>query len=144
MALPQHRLELSPNVDVCVSIPGAPGTKPAACDFGLRRAWGDYTVIFDSEDSPDPKMLRKAVRDFRNAPPGVVCLQARLLFWNILEGQLGSKRWMSAFVTRMYFVEYVVHFEFVLRGMARSPRPAARRHVQHLRDRRAARDRDHD
>ena len=116
---PQQRLEIAPNVDVCVSIPGAPGTKPAACDFGLRRAWGDYTVIFDSEDSPDPKMLLKAVRDFRNAPPGVVCLQARLLFWNILEGQLGSKRWMSAFVTRMYFVEYVVHFEFVLRGMAR-------------------------
>ena len=116
---PQERLEIAPNVDVCVSIPGAPGTKPAACDFGLHRAWGDYTVIFDSEDSPDPKMLLKAVRDFRNAPPGVVCLQARLLFWNILEGQLGSKRWMSAFVTRMYFVEYVVHFEFVLRGMAR-------------------------
>jgi cellulose synthase/poly-beta-1,6-N-acetylglucosamine synthase-like glycosyltransferase len=116
---PQERLEISPNVDVCVSIPGAPGTKPAACDFGLHRAWGDYTVIFDSEDSPDPKMLLKAVRDFRDAPPGVVCLQARLLFWNILEGQLGSKRWMSAFVTRMYFVEYVVHFEFVLRGMAR-------------------------
>jgi glycosyltransferase XagB len=116
---PQELLEIAPNVDVCVSIPGAPGTKPAACDFGLHRAWGDYTVIFDSEDSPDPKMLLKAVRDFRNAPPGVVCLQARLLFWNILEGQLGSKRWMSAFVTRMYFVEYVVHFEFVLRGMAR-------------------------
>jgi cellulose synthase/poly-beta-1,6-N-acetylglucosamine synthase-like glycosyltransferase len=112
-------LDLAPNVEVCVSIPGAPGTKPAACDFGLHRASGDYTVIFDSEDSPDPKMLLKAVRDFRNAPPNVVCLQARLLFWNILEGQLRSKRWMAAFVTRMYFVEYVVHFEFVLRGMAR-------------------------
>ena len=48
----------------------------------------------------------------------MVCLQARLLFWNILEGQLrlplaGRARY------RMYFVEYVVHFEFVLRGMAR-------------------------
>ena len=26
---------------------------------------------------------------------------------------------MAAVVTRMYFVEYAVHFEFVLRGMAR-------------------------
>jgi glycosyltransferase XagB len=114
-----ERIELAPNVEVCVSIPGAPGTKPAACDFGLYRARGDYTVIFDSEDSPDPRMLLKAVRDFRNAPPGVVCLQARLVFWNILSEQLRSRRWMAAFVTRMYFVEYVVHFEFVLRGMAR-------------------------
>jgi glycosyltransferase XagB len=114
-----ERIELRPNVEVCVSIAGAPGTKPAACDFGLHLAWGDYTVIFDSEDSPDPLMLLKAVRDFRNAPPEVVCLQARLLFWNILEGQLKSRKWLAAFVTRMYFVEYVVHFEFVLRGMAR-------------------------
>jgi cellulose synthase/poly-beta-1,6-N-acetylglucosamine synthase-like glycosyltransferase len=118
---PDHpeRMQLARNVEVCVSIPGAPGTKPAACDFGLYLARGDYTVIYDSEDSPDPKMLLKAVRDFRNAPPDVACLQARLLFWNILEGQLRSKRWLAAFVTRMYFVEYVVHFEFVLRGMAR-------------------------
>jgi glycosyltransferase XagB len=114
-----ERIELAPNVDVVVSVPGAPGTKPSACDFGLYQARGDYTVIFDSEDSPDPQILLKAVRDFRNAPPEVACLQARLLFWNILEGQLLSRRWLSAFVTRMYFVEYVVHFEFVLRGMAR-------------------------
>ncbi len=76
-------------------------------------------MIFDSEDSPDPRMLLKAVRDFRSAPPRVACLQARLVFWNILEGQFRSRQWMAAFVTRMYFVEYVVHFEFVLRGMAR-------------------------
>jgi len=114
-----ERIRLAPNVEVCASIPGAPGTKPAACDFGLHRAWGDYTVIFDSEDSPDPKMLLKAVRDFRAAPPSVACLQARLLFWNILGGQLRSRRWQAAFVTRMYFVEYVVHFQFVLRGLAR-------------------------
>lgn len=118
-AEPPEWIELAPNVEVCVSIPGAPGTKPAACDFGLYRAWGDYTVIFDSEDSPDPRMLLKAVRDFRNAPPSVACLQARLLFWNILAGQIRSRRWLAGLVTRMYFVEYVVHFEFVLRGMAR-------------------------
>jgi glycosyltransferase XagB len=114
-----ERIELAPNVEVIVSIPGTPSTKPSACDFGLYQARGDYTVIFDSEDSPDPQMLLKAVRDFRNAPAKVACLQARLVFWNILEGQFFSRRWLSAFVTRMYFVEYVVHFEFVLRGMAR-------------------------
>ena len=137
-----ERIELAPNVEVVVSIPGAPGTKPAACDFGLYHARGEYTVIFDSEDSPDPRILLKAVRDFRNAPPEVACLQARLLFWNILAGQTRSRRWMAGFVTRMYFVEYVVHFEFVLRGMARIGLvPPLGGHVEHLRDRRAAGDR---
>ena len=102
-----------------LSVPGAPGTKPSACDFGLKHATGEYTVIYDSEDSPDPLMLLKAVRDFRVAAPSVACLQARLLFWNILPGQMRSRDWLAGLVTRMYFVEYVVHFEFVLRGMAR-------------------------
>jgi cellulose synthase/poly-beta-1,6-N-acetylglucosamine synthase-like glycosyltransferase len=115
-----ERLALPPYAEVVISIPGAPGTKPSACDFGLYHARGTFTLIFDSEDSPDPRMLLKAVRDFRDAPPRVACLQARLLFWNILAAQLRSRReWLAAIVTRMYFVEYVVHFEFVLRGMAR-------------------------
>src|SRR5207244_4331774 len=113
------RIELPANATVVLSVPGAPGTKPSACDFGLHHATGDYTVIFDSEDSPDPGMLLKAVRDFRTAPPEVACLQARLLFWNILPEQMRSRQWLAGLVTRMYFVEYVVHFEFVLRGMAR-------------------------
>ena len=113
-------LALPSYASVVLSIPGAPGTKPSACDFGLYYARGDYTLIFDSEDSPDPQMLLKAVRDFRHAPPRVACLQARLLFWNILAARPRSlKERLAAIVTRMYFVEYAVHFEFVLRGMAR-------------------------
>jgi cellulose synthase/poly-beta-1,6-N-acetylglucosamine synthase-like glycosyltransferase len=116
----EEQLRLPSYASVILSIPGAPGTKPSACDFGLFHARGEYTVIFDSEDSPDPQMLLKAVRDFRNAPPRVACLQARLLFWNILPARLRSpKEWLAAIVTRMYFVEYAVHFEFVLHGMAR-------------------------
>src|SRR5258708_39867108 len=103
-------LDLAPNVEVCVSIPGAPGTKPAACDFGLHRARGDYTVIFDSEDSPDSQMLLKAVRDFRAAPPDVACLQARLLFWNILGDQLRSRHWLAALVTPLPFLADPVPF----------------------------------
>jgi glycosyltransferase XagB len=114
------RIELPRYATALVTVLGAPGTKPAACDFGLAQARGEYTLIFDSEDSPDPWMLLKAVRDFRAAPPQVACLQARLLFWNILAEKLRTRaEWMAAIVTRMYFVEYAVHFEFVLRGMAR-------------------------
>jgi len=112
-------LALPPYASVVLTTPGAPGTKPSACDFGLHHAKGEYTVIFDSEDSPDPLMLLKAVRDFRQAPPAVACLQARLLFWNVGSPRHGSRGWLASAVTRMYFAEYVVHFEFVLRGMAR-------------------------
>jgi cellulose synthase/poly-beta-1,6-N-acetylglucosamine synthase-like glycosyltransferase len=116
----EEPLPLPDYAKVVLSVPGAPGTKPSACDFGLFHAHGEYTVIFDSEDSPDPKMLLKAVRDFRTAPPRVACLQARLLFWNILPVRLRTpSQWLTAIVTRMYFVEYAVHFEFVLHGMAR-------------------------
>jgi cellulose synthase/poly-beta-1,6-N-acetylglucosamine synthase-like glycosyltransferase len=119
-AADDERIELPACATTILTIPGAPGTKPSACDFGLAHARGQYTLIFDSEDSPDPWMLLKAVRDFRASPPQVACLQARLLFWNILAGKLRSRaQWMAAIVTRMYFVEYAVHFEFVLRGMAR-------------------------
>jgi cellulose synthase/poly-beta-1,6-N-acetylglucosamine synthase-like glycosyltransferase len=116
----EERIRLPHYAALVTSIPGAPGTKPSACDFGLVYARGDYTVIFDSEDSPDPLMLLKAVRDFRRAGPRVACLQARLLFWNILPVPIRRpKEWLGALVTRMYFVEYAVHFEFVLAGMAR-------------------------
>jgi cellulose synthase/poly-beta-1,6-N-acetylglucosamine synthase-like glycosyltransferase len=119
-ATEDESLPLPPCASVVLSQPGAPGTKPSACDFGLFHARGEYTVIFDSEDSPDPLMLLKAVRDFRNAPPRVACLQARLQFWNILPVRITAPReWLAAIVTRMYFVEYSVHFEFMLRGMAR-------------------------
>lgn len=119
-AADDDRIELPPYATAILTSPGAPGTKPSACDFGLAHARGQYTLIFDSEDSPDPWMLLKAVRDFRVSPPQVACLQARLLFWNILAQKLRSRaEWMAAVVTRMYFVEYAVHFEFVLRGMAR-------------------------
>ncbi len=115
-----EKLDLPSYASAVLTVPGAPGTKPSACDFGLHHARGKYTVIFDSEDSPDPWMLLKAIRDFRSAPAEVACLQARLLFWNILTGNLRSrKEWQAAIVTRMYFAEYSVHFEFVLRGMAR-------------------------
>src|SRR5260370_18980809 len=105
----EEELRLPAYASVVLSVPGAPGTKPSACDFGLFRARGDYTVIFDTEDSPDPQMLLKAVRDFRNASPRVACLQPRLLFWNILPVRLPSPQdWATPTLPRISFVEYAV------------------------------------
>jgi len=65
-----------------------PRTKPAACNYALRLARGEFTVIFDAEDRPEPDQLRKAVAAFRSSPREVGCLQARLNFYNANENWL--------------------------------------------------------
>jgi len=34
--------------------PSKPQTKPKACNFALRFARGEYLVVYDAEDRPDP------------------------------------------------------------------------------------------
>jgi glycosyltransferase XagB len=93
-----------------VAIPsGGPKTKPNALNVGLSLATGDYVVIYDAEDRPQPDQLLKAVAAFRSASPDIACFQARLAFWNR----------DSTWVTRLYWSEYVTHFEWVLPGAAR-------------------------
>jgi glycosyl transferase family 2 len=42
-----------------VSVPeGSPRTKPRACNFGLMQAFGQYVVIYDAEDIPEPTQLK--------------------------------------------------------------------------------------
>ena len=89
--------------------PGGPKTKPNALNFGLARATGELCVIYDAEDRPEQDQLLKAVACFRDSPEEVVCVQARLAFWN------GTSSW----VTRFYWAEYVAHFEWGLTGAAK-------------------------
>ena len=91
--------------------PAGPGTKPKALNYGWSWVTGDQVVIFDAEDSPDPDQLLKAVAGFRctrDLRPRVVCLQARLVFWNARPHRVSS----------LYFAEYLVHFNWVLKGLA--------------------------
>ncbi|MDQ0922356.1 cellulose synthase/poly-beta-1,6-N-acetylglucosamine synthase-like glycosyltransferase [Pseudarthrobacter sp. W1I19] len=86
-----------------------PRGKPKALNMGLAQAVGAFCVIYDAEDRPDPDQLLKAVAAFRAAPEDVGCVQARLFFWN------ESSTW----ITRFYWIEYVIHFEWVLPGLAK-------------------------
>src|SRR5690242_11977297 len=47
--------------DGCFSVlhvpPGEPRTKPRACNYALPLARGEFTVIFDAEDRPEPDQL---------------------------------------------------------------------------------------
>jgi cellulose synthase/poly-beta-1,6-N-acetylglucosamine synthase-like glycosyltransferase len=117
---PGETLDLPRNVTPALRLEGTPATKPAAMAFGLAIATGELTVIYDAEDSPSRNQLDEAARAFARAGPDVACLQARLTFWNILPGLKGTRRsWMASLIPRLYYVEYAVHFEFVLKGMAR-------------------------
>jgi cellulose synthase/poly-beta-1,6-N-acetylglucosamine synthase-like glycosyltransferase len=91
-----------------VTIPrGAPQTKPRACNVGLYFASGEYLVIYDAEDAPDPDQLKKCVVAFRRGGPKTVCVQAALNYFNADENVL----------TRMFTLEYNYWFDYMLAGL---------------------------
>lgn len=105
--------DLPSNFEV-VEVPVAmPRTKPKACNYGMSRATGEYLVIFDAEDRPEPDQLKKAVRLFAASDDDVICLQARLNFYNRDRN----------FLTRLFTAEYSAWFDLCLPGMVRVDAP---------------------
>ncbi len=91
-----------------ITVPrGHPQTKPRACNVGLYFATGDYLVIYDAEDRPDPDQLKKAVVAFRRGGDDMACVQASLNFFNDSENVL----------TRMFTLEYSYWFDYMLAGL---------------------------
>jgi glycosyltransferase XagB len=86
---------------------GTPQTKPKACNVGLFFARGDYLVIYDAEDKPEPDQLKKAVVAFGRGGERLACVQAALNYWNVYENVL----------TRMFTVEYSFWFDYMLPGL---------------------------
>ena len=84
-----------------------PKTKPKACNYGLAFAKGKYTVIFDAEDLPDPMQLKKAHLGFESSKRSVVCLQAKLSYYNVHQNLL----------TRFFTAEYSLWFGMTLGGL---------------------------
>ncbi|MBF4461025.1 MULTISPECIES: glycosyltransferase [unclassified Rathayibacter] len=103
--------------------PGGPQTKPRACNYGLSFARGEFVVIYDAEDRPDPDQLRMCVRLFRadafereHVDPSqkqLVCLQGALSYFNADYNVL----------TRMFAVEYAHWFGAMLPGLDQSHLP---------------------
>ncbi|MDQ6696550.1 MAG: glycosyltransferase [Actinomycetota bacterium] len=92
---------------------GGPQTKPKACNIGLALAEGDYLVIYDAEDLPDGGQLRSVLAQFDAADDDVICLQARLNYFNADENIL----------TRMFALEYSYWFDCMLPGLDRCGLP---------------------
>jgi cellulose synthase/poly-beta-1,6-N-acetylglucosamine synthase-like glycosyltransferase len=91
----------------------APQTKPKACNFALRFARGEYLVVYDAEDRPEPDQLRKVVATFRRSPTNTACLQCRLNYYN------AGENWL----TRMFTLDYTLWFDQVLPGLERLGMP---------------------
>jgi len=90
-----------------------PRTKPKACNYALSLARGEYVVIYDAEDRPDAQQLRLAVAAFAHAPQEVVCLQAKLGYYNRDDNML----------TRWFSLEYAQLFALLLQGLCRLRMP---------------------
>jgi glycosyltransferase XagB len=89
--------------------PSQPQTKPKACNYALRFARGEYLVIFDAEDKPEPDQLRKVVAAFRRAPNNVACVQCRLNYYN------RDENWL----THLFTLDYSLWFDLMLPGLER-------------------------
>ena len=106
-------MHLPPHFEIITVPEGEPRTKPRACNFGLLQARGDYIVIYDAEDIPDPLQIKKAVLTFAKQGPQVACVQAKLNFYN--ENQNLLTRWFTA--------EYSLWFDLTLPGMQQAGLP---------------------
>ena len=84
-----------------------PKTKPKACNYGLSLALGEFVVIYDAEDQPEPEQLKKAYLGFQNAAQNVYCLQAKLNYYNPHHNLL----------TKLFTAEYSLWFDLVLPGL---------------------------
>lgn len=84
-----------------------PKTKPKASNYGLKHATGEYIVIYDAEDVPDPFQLKKAILAYSKTDSRTICIQAKLNFYNPHQNLL----------TRVFTAEYSLWFDLVLTGL---------------------------
>jgi glycosyltransferase XagB len=89
--------------------PSLPKTKPKACNYALGFARGEYLVVYDAEDRPEPDHLRKVVATFARSSENTACLQCRLNYYN------ANDNWL----TRMFTLDYSLWFDQVLPGLER-------------------------
>ena len=84
-----------------------PKTKPKALNYGLMHANGEYIVVFDAEDIPEPNQLKKAFLAFQRGGSKIKCIQAKLNFYNPHQNTL----------TKVFTAEYSLWFDLVLTGL---------------------------
>lgn len=89
--------------------PSEPRTKPKACNYALKFSRGEFVVIYDAEDQPEPGQLKLAIKTFRESNDKLACIQCALNYYNSRENWL----------TRMFTMEYTFWFDLMLPAMSR-------------------------
>jgi hypothetical protein len=100
---------LPSHVEFVIVPKSKPLTKPKACNYALAFARGEFLVVYDAEDVPDPRQLRMALGAFDEGGPRMACVQGQLMFYNARENWL----------TRQSAIEYAALFELLLPALAR-------------------------
>jgi glycosyltransferase involved in cell wall biosynthesis len=103
------RLALPPCFRTVLVPERPPHTKPKALNYALELARGEYVVVYDAEDRPQPDQLRRALEAFAASPPHTGCVQARLNIYNSRDSWL----------TRQLTVEYSALFDAILPALSR-------------------------
>lgn len=85
-----------------------PKTKPKACNYAMQFALGEFVVIYDAEDKPEPDQLLNAVAKYKGLDSSYACLQARLKIEHTKFDILGF----------LFKLEYEMWFSYLLNGLA--------------------------
>jgi cellulose synthase/poly-beta-1,6-N-acetylglucosamine synthase-like glycosyltransferase len=101
------------NIEIVLVPSIGPQTKPKALNYGLTLARGDIVAVYDAEDRPDPLQLRRAALALARSPKEVVCIQAKLSYFNPHQN----------FITRCFSIEYDMWFSQLLPGLAKLDAP---------------------
>lgn len=99
--------ELPPQFRLVIVPPSSPKTKPKACNYGLSLAKGEFIVIYDAEDRPEPMQLKRAYLALRKSGNNIGCVQAKLNYFNPHDNLL----------TRFFTAEYSLWFDVILPGL---------------------------
>ncbi|OGK15517.1 hypothetical protein A2774_04475 [Candidatus Roizmanbacteria bacterium RIFCSPHIGHO2_01_FULL_39_12c] len=102
-----QKYQLPDYFEVVIVPHSLPKTKPKALNYGLKKARGEYIVVYDAEDIPDPDQLKKVILAFKKSSSDTVCMQAKLNFYNPKQNLL----------TRIFTAEYALWFDLVLTGL---------------------------
>jgi len=104
---------LPSHIRMVVAPSGIIQTKPRAMNYALNFCKGSIIGVYDAEDAPEYDQVYKAVRHLQNADPRVVCVQARLDFFN------QGTNWLA----RCFTIEYAILFRVILQGLQRLDLP---------------------
>ncbi len=109
----RHAIAGRAGFEIGIVEPAHPRTKPKALNHALPIARGDYVVLYDAEDRPDPDQLLEAWLAFERAGPDLACVQAPLVIRN------AGQNWLTA----MFALEYAILFRSLLPFLARRDLP---------------------